>query len=335
MRPYMGQKILKSLVRIGIALCIVLGVAWWLMAQPEIIKAGGTEVLQAHADPRNLEAHVRKLSGDFRQRDYRHPGVLEYAADYIAQQMQASGLTVERQKFKVDGNEYQNVIGRRGPPTSERLVIGAHYDVFSQDQALPGADDNASGVAGLLELARMSASFKSSVSIDFVAYSLEEPPYFKTDQMGSAHHAESLRKDGVSLRGMIGLEMIGYFTDAPGSQEYPSMLLKLFYPSVGDFIAVVGNMDSRQLTREVRRLMRRTELLPVHSLNGPAEIPGVDFSDHASYWNRGYKAVMVTDTAFFRNKNYHTAGDLPETLNYAKMAQVVDAVSAAAAELSK
>jgi Peptidase family M28 len=147
--------------------------------------------------------------------------------------------------------------------------------------------------------------------------------------MGSATHAASLRERGIPVRAMIALEMIGFFTDAPGSQEYPLQILKLFYPSQGNFIGVVGKLGQGALVRRIRNSMRRASSLPVHSISAPIWPPGVDFSDHRSYWEAGYEAVMITDTAFYRNPNYHTTDDTPETLDYERMAMVVKGVYAA------
>jgi Zn-dependent M28 family amino/carboxypeptidase len=225
-----------------------------------------------------------------------------------------------------------NIVATFGPETPERIVVGAHYDTFMD---YPGADDNASGVAGLLELARMLGQAPPSLRVELVAFTLEEPPFFRTDAQGSAVHAESLRAKDVRVRAMLNLEMIGCFSDAPGSQAFPLPLLKLWYPDTGNFIVVVGQLGRGALVRDVKRAMRGASDLPVHSINAPAFIPGVDFSDHLSYWERGYPAVMITDTAFYRNPRYHTAQDTPATLDYARMAKVTDGVHAAVRTLAR
>jgi Zn-dependent M28 family amino/carboxypeptidase len=186
----------------------------------------------------------------------------------------------------------------------------------------PGADDNASGTAGLLELARLLRHSQLGQPVDLVAFTLEEPPYFATPKMGSRVHADSLVASGRRLDAMIGLEMIGCFTER---QPWPSALLALIYPRHGNFVGVVGQPFDGGLARRIKRWMRIPDGVPVYSFNGPTMM-GTDASDHASYWHHGLPAVMVTDTAFMRNPRYHTAADTADTLDYHRMAQVVDAV---------
>lgn len=202
-------------------------------------------------------------------------------------------------------------------------MIGAHYDSHSQT---PGADDNASGVAGLIELAYLFGTTTPKNCVELVAYPLEEPPFFATKKMGSYIHAESLSRDNIKVIGMIALEMIGYFSDEFGSQSYPSKVLHLIYPSTGNFIAVAGNLDQRNFIAKVKSGMKGVTGLKVRSISAPRELPGIDFSDHRNYWAFNYDAIMVTDTAFYRNKAYHTADDTWDRLDYAKLADVVRAV---------
>lgn len=276
-------------------------------------------------DPARLEAHVRALVG-FVPRDETHPENLDRAAAYIRDQLREAGGAVEDQAFEIRGATYRNVIAHFGPATRERIVVGAHYDAAGP---FPGADDNASGVAALIELARLLGRAPPALHVELVAFTLEEPPHFTSPAMGSAVHARSLKARGIAVRAMIALEMLGYFTDAPGSQEYPLPILKLFYPSRGNFIGVVGRLGQGALVRRVAKAMRRATPLPVRSISAPTSLHGVDFSDHRSYWEAGYKAVMITDTAFYRNPNYHTESDTPETLDYGRMARVVEGVWAA------
>jgi Zn-dependent M28 family amino/carboxypeptidase len=193
----------------------------------------------------------------------------------------------------------------------------------------PGADDNASGVAGLIELAHLLGKQPPPRPVELVAYTLEEPPHFRTEHMGSAWHARSLRAAGREVRLMVSLEMIGCFSDAPGSQRFPVPGLDLLYPDRGNFIALVSRISAKGelgATRRAKALMAGATDLAVHSINAPPLLKGIDFSDHLSYWAQGYPALMVTDTAFFRNANYHQAGDTHETLDYARMAKVVQGV---------
>jgi Zn-dependent M28 family amino/carboxypeptidase len=272
------------------------------------------------------------LSQQFSPRDQNNVANLDRAALYIRDRFAAGGARVTEQPFVVAGQTYRNVIGSFGPEAGERIVIGAHYDAYKQ---YPAADDNASGVAGLLELAGLLARQNLSMRVDLVAYTLEEPPYFYTPHMGSMVHAESLRKEGVKVRLMVSLEMIGYFSDQPDSQSFPISLLRLLYPSRGNFVSVVGSVGDGFLVRRIKSTMLAASPLAVYSINAPRFVPGVDFSDHLSYWQAGYPAVMITDTAFYRNHNYHTAQDTAEKLDYQRMAMVVEDVAAVVGDLPR
>lgn len=250
---------------------------------------------------------------------------LNKSARYIHDAFAKVSPRVSYQNFKVNNQEYKNIICSLGPEDGERIIVGAHYDVCG-DQ--PGADDTASGVAGLLEIARLVHEQKPTLKyrIDFVAFALEEPPYFKTDDMGSAVHAKSLKTGGVKVKGMICLEMIGYYSEEKNSQDYPVAALKAIYPSKGNFISVVGNMGQGKLVSHLKKYMQAGSTIGVESLTAPASVPGVDFSDHLNYWRYDFPAVMITNTAFFRNPNYHMPTDTIDTLNFDKMAEVVKGV---------
>ena len=298
---------------------------WLFLARPFVFSSEHVDS-QNRASPVVLEKHVRKLSEDFSPRDWTNPKNLNRAADYIADEFKLSNSKVSFQRFEAEKVEYKNVISEYGTASDlGTVVIGAHYDSYSE---LPGADDNASGVAGLLELGRLLSKEKVPFKVLLVAYSLEEPPFFRTDKMGSAVHAESLIAPNERVKLMISLEMIGYFTDVPDSQEYPSSILKLIYPTVGDFIAIIGKFDLSLATVEIKKAFSDSTNLKALSMNAPAAIPGIDFSDHLNYWERGMDAVMITDTAFLRNKNYHKQNDTYDRLNYAKMSQVIEGVLA-------
>jgi Zn-dependent M28 family amino/carboxypeptidase len=249
-------------------------------------------------------------------------GSLEKAKQYVKTQFEAYGYQTEEQLFEVSGSTYTNIICRYQVGEKKRLVIGAHYDVCGDT---PGADDNASGIAGLLELARLiqEAQPELEYGIEFVAYTLEEPPFFGTDNMGSAIHAKSLYDNKVQVLGMICLEMIGYFTDAKESQRYPAPGLSLIYPKTGNFITVAGLWSQRKLVNRITKIMRKTGAIPVVAFKAPKMLPGIDFSDHRNYWKYDYEAVMITDSSFYRNPNYHQRTDTPDTLDYARMAEVV------------
>ncbi|MSP40926.1 MAG: M28 family peptidase [Deltaproteobacteria bacterium] len=296
---------------------------WIAIARPTLSKTDGAKRAFG-PNPATLRRHVETLSQRFAPRDVDHPENLAKLADYLAGEFKSFGARVRYQEFTVDHLTYKNVLAEYGSETGEVVVIGAHYDTAG-DQ--PGADDNASGVAGLLELGRLLGQTKLTTNVVLAAYTLEEPPLFGSESMGSAVHAHSLRNDGASVKLMISLEMIGYFTDRPDSQGFPFSLLKLFYPSTGNFIIVVDRVFSDQ-ARRLKARMNGVSELPVYSINAPAWVPGVDFSDHVNFWKLGYPAVMVTDSSFYRNDAYHSRRDTAERLDYSKMAQVIDGVFA-------
>jgi Zn-dependent M28 family amino/carboxypeptidase len=271
----------------------------------------------------NLVETVGHLSRAIGERSVIDPQKLDMTAAYIEERLRNSGCTVKRQPFTYRNATYSNIIAEveglreRGDGI---LVIGAHYDTVA---GTPGADDNASGVAGLLELARLTASNPMGRTVHFVAFSLEEFPAFRTKHMGSYFYASLLKDRATRVYGMISLEMLGYYCETEGCQLYPSSLFRLFYPSRGNFISFVGNLSSRSFMHAVKESFVAASGLPVRSLTGISLIPGVDFSDHRNFWKLGYPAFMITDTAFYRNPNYHGPGDTAETLAYGKMADLV------------
>jgi Zn-dependent M28 family amino/carboxypeptidase len=291
-------------------------------------------------DAAELERHVRRMSVDLYPRSYDQPERIEAAAHYIESELAKIGISTESQAVAVDGMNYRNVIARFGPREGSLLVIGAHYDshadvggavseqTYSPATHTPGADDNASGVAALLELARLLAAAPPSRPIELVAYTLEEPPYFRSGDMGSARHARALRAGGRDVELMLSLETIGHYDDAPDSQNYPVPGMSLLYGDRADFIAVVGRFGDFAVTRRVKATLLGATDLSVRSINAPALLPGIDFSDHLSYWREGFPALMITDTAFLRSTHYHGPGDTPEKLDYAKIAKVVQGVFA-------
>jgi len=315
---------------LAIAVLLLGGTASCLVTQPMPFVRPGTGACPV--EPARLETHVRFLTESCSPRDWQSPEGLGKAAEYIAETLRTLGGRVSEQVFEVRGKSFRNIIATFGPSAGERVVVGAHYDAC---EPLPGADDNASGVAGLLELARLLGTQSPVHRVDLVAYTLEEPPFFRSRQMGSARHAQFLKSEGVALKAMIALEMIGRFSDVPGAQRYPTALISPLYPDRGDFIAVVGRLGDISVVRSVKGAMRRATPLPVVSINGPRWIPGLDFSDHHPYWDAGYAAVMVTDTAFYRNGDYHTVEDTPDRLDYVRMARVVQGVHAAVLELAR
>ncbi len=275
------------------------------------------------ADSVILKKHVHSISNSKLFRSESNLIELNRVANYIFDEMKLYSDSVSWQKYTVAQNEYKNIICSFGTENTERIIIGAHYDVC-ENQA--GADDNASGIAGLLELCRLLKNQKLKYRIDLVAYTLEEPPFFRTTKMGSYVHAKYLFDNKIPVKGMICLEMIGYFDERKRTQDYPLGILKLIYGNRGNYITVVQKFYNGKFGRKTKRLMKRANDIRTKSFKGPKSLPGIDFSDHLNYWKFGYRAVMITNTAFYRNKNYHEKTDLPETLNYKKMAFVVDEV---------
>lgn len=285
------------------------------------------------ADPEKLRGHVRTLSETFFPRDSEHPQNLERAALYIQAEMRAAGASPRLETYTVRGKTYCNVIGELGPATSDRIVVGAHYDACGE---FPGADDNASGAAALLELARLLCQSPPPGRVELAAFTLEEPPYFGSPQMGSAVRSEASRKAGERIRAMLCLEMVGRYSDEPGSQTFPGFFLGLLYPTRANFVALVGRPREVFLLRNAKAAMMRASALPVRSMTAPTSLFfGMTLSDHFNYWEAGYPALMVTDTAFFRNLDYHTAEDTPDKLDYDRMAQAIQGVHGAVVELSR
>ncbi|MDB6093479.1 MAG: peptidase [Verrucomicrobia bacterium] len=313
----------RSVLRIALGVFVVIGVAAFVIRQP----AWGRQPRSvAEVEPQRLEAHVRYLAETCFPRDSAHRENLAKAIAYIAEEFRSAGGRVELQEFSTPSGPFQNVIARFGPETGRRIVVGAHFDACG---ARPGADDNASGVAGLLELAHLLGKEKAlPAPVELVAYNLEEPPFFAGPYMGSAVHARRLKAANVPVSLMLSLEMIGCFRDERGSQSYPLPILRLFYPSRGNFIAIVGRWPQRGVVAGFKADCVGSVDLPVVSIAAPAFMQGIDFSDHRNYWAEGYSALMITDTAFLRNPRYHEATDTPDTLDYRRMAEVVRLVHA-------
>jgi Zn-dependent M28 family amino/carboxypeptidase len=278
-----------------------------------------------------LKADVEKLAGEIGERNMWHYAKLNTASDYIEGEFSRAGLQPRRDSYTVDGRECHNIeveivsqqgtVGSTPPPI---VLIGAHYDSVI---GAPGANDNGTGVAGMLALARRFAERRLTETpcntLRFVAFVNEEPPFFQTPQMGSYVYASRCKKRGDRIAAMISLETIGYFSDAPRSQRYPSLGLGVFYPTVGNFIGFVGNVGSRKLVRRALSIFRETRKLPAEGAALPAFIPGVGWSDQWSLWQHGYPGIMITDTAPFRYPHYHRATDTPDKLDYERFALVV------------
>jgi len=282
----------------------------------------------------NLKNHVIELSRNIGERNAIRYESLEKAAEYIETSFKGFGFKPESQVYGLEGRDFRNIsVTLTGTHTPEEIVvIGAHYDTVP---GTPGADDNASGVAGLLELARLFAGRETGRTLRFVAFTNEEPPFFRSRKMGSRVYAREARQKGEKIIAMICLEMIGYFSDEKNVQGYPLPFMKTFYPDTADFIAVVGNLRSRSLVKQVASGLKGQSGVGVESLTTFEWVPGVDFSDHYSFYKEGYPAVMITDTAFYRNVHYHMHTDTPKTLDYSSMAYVVLGLKQAILDLTE
>lgn len=312
----MKSRILKSIISIFLLLALISGALVYLIKRP-YYSVGVKDETSLHVDKNRLRDYVKELSESFLPRDSEHPQNLKLAANYVKSHFEEFNADTYFQSYEIEGEEYSNVISNFGPDTDEVIIVGAHYDAYADH---PGADDNASGVAGLIELGRLLSKQQLSKRIVLVAYACEEPPHFASERMGSFVHSRSITNKTVRL--MISLEMIGYFTDEEKSQSFPIPFLRYLYPEQGNYIAVVGQLFSSDAGSLKNTINYYTDL-DSYSINAPSFVQGVDFSDHRNYWDLNLPAVMVTDTAFFRNKEYHKSTDTYDRLDYESMAKVV------------
>jgi len=282
-----------------------------------------SKITYGQSDTLRIKELLIELTKTERPRNYQNPDQLNQTAEFIYSYFRQYADTVFYQTYVVNGITYGNVVARFGDTINEQLIIGAHYDVCGNQE---GADDNASGIIGLLEIARLLREQKQHKNIELVAYTLEEPPFFRTEYMGAFVHAQSLKQSRAKVSGMICLEMIGYFSDEKHSQRYPIGALKLVYGSRGNYITLVNKFHPGAFARRFTRNFRHKSKVKAKKFKGPKSLPGIDFSDHLNYWAVGISAVMVTDTAFYRNTAYHQDGDTMERLDYKRMAEVIDAV---------
>ncbi|HET7747255.1 MAG TPA: M28 family peptidase, partial [Vicinamibacteria bacterium] len=278
-----------------------------------------------------LRAHVEHLAGRIGERNVWAPRELEAAAVYVEEQLGAAGDPVERHEFSAEGARVRNVVAeRRGSDPAAIVVVGAHYDSVLGS---PGANDNASGVAALLEIARLLRGRPLRSTVHFAGFVNEEPPFFLSDEMGSLQYARRCRSRGETVAAMLSLETIGRYFEAEGSQRYPFPLSAL-YPSTADFIAFVGDLRSRPLLRRVIGRFRAAARFPSEGAALPEAVPGVGWSDHWSFWQNGYPAVLVTDTAPYRDPAYHTADDRPANVDYDRLARVTRGLAEVVADLA-
>lgn len=253
------------------------------------------------------------------ERNTSKKGSLDAAWAKVEHAFSEAGYISKSQSFRAYEQSVANVEAVREGSSSEIVVVGAHYDTA---EGAPGADDNASGIAALFAIARAFEHEKPRRTIRFVAFVNEEPPHFWAPTMGSVHYAQACKERGDKIVSMLSLETLGYYRDEPGTQKYPLAGIGLLYPDRGDFVTFIGNVSSRSLVRESIGVFRQATHFPSEGAALPNFVPGIGWSDHWSFWQSGYDAVMVTDTAPFRNPNYHTAKDLPDTLDYDRLARV-------------
>jgi Zn-dependent M28 family amino/carboxypeptidase len=292
-------------------------------------------MLSTRADPARLRAHVAALAGE--RHPQSSPTALEAAGEYTAAQLSSLGLRVDRHAFSFRGRRYHNIVGAGAAtaPERPRILVGAHFDTVP---GTPGADDNASGVAAMLETARLLATVELDAVVEFVGFNLEEPQGL-TYRVGSRAYAADARRHGVRYGGVFVLEMVGYTDAVPGSQRVPAPLFWKRVPKTGTFLAATGDRRSADLLRtfadNARDAVPDLHLVTFRTPFKGWLVPDTRLSDNASFWDAGYPALMLTDTAFLRNPNYHRSTDGVETLDFRFMAEVADAVATAVAQLAK
>jgi Zn-dependent M28 family amino/carboxypeptidase len=269
---------------------------------------------------RRLRQHVHTLADEIGERNVWQYAALLEAADYLDRNFRELGYSTASQDYQVQGKTVRNLEAELKGTTrpAEILVVGAHYDSV---MGCPGANDNGSGVAALLEIARLLAGKSLARTVRFVAFVNEEPPFFQTGAMGSLVYASRCRQRNERIVSMLSLETIGYYTDAKSSQQYP-FPFSLFYPNTGNFIGFVGNLGSRSFLHRVIRSFREKARFPSEGVAAPGGMMGIGWSDHWAFWQQRYPAVMVTDTALFRYPYYHTAEDTPDRVVYDRLARV-------------
>ena len=308
-------------IAVALALLVAFALAALVAAVVQPVFRRGPAWRGPRADPGRLSGLVHALVALGPRNDA--PGQSR-AADWIRGQIVGGTpfhgeRRLEEQRYVANGESFRNLVVHLGPQTQDRIVIGAHYDVRGP---YPGADDNASGTAALLELARILRGAQLAIGVDLAFYSNEE-----YGLLGSAAHAESVR----GVRAMVSLEMLGCFDQ---TQQFPFAALRLLYPSRGDYIVVVGRLQDVPLVRAVKSALLANGAA-ARSIDAPELIPGIADSDHSSFWRNGARAAMVTDTAWYRNPRYHTARDTPDTLDYGRMARIVDGMAAWASSIPR
>ena len=309
---------------VAVGAVAVAALFWYMVAMPGRSWSSGLPPLsdEDRALRERLRVHVGTIASS--EHNVWTPDRLEAAAVYLETSLSEAGYEVRREEYRSGGAAVRNVLVelKGGARADEIVVVGAHYDSV---RGAPGANDNGSGVAAVIELARALRTSKLARTWRFALFVNEEPPFFRSGEMGSQIHASGARARDEHIVAMFSLETIGYFSDRPGSQYYP-FPLSLFYPNRGDFLAFVANLRSRALLRQTIAAFRAQGEFPSEGIAAPALVPGVDWSDQRSFWEQGYRALMVTDTAFYRYPWYHTPQDTPDKVDYERLARVTRAL---------
>ncbi len=271
-----------------------------------------------------LKAHIAVLAHEIGPRNIFTSDKLNAAAEYIRTFWEKIGYEVITQTYSVQNVPCQNLAieipGKSKP--GEIVLVGAHYDTVSW---APGANDNGSAVAALLELSRLFSKKSPGRTLRFVAFANEEPPFFKTGSMGSLVYAKACQERKENIVGMVCLETIGYYRNEPKTQKYP-FPFRFFYPDKGNFIAVVGNLRSKPLVKSFTRHFMEESDFPVECVATFGFLTGIDWSDHWSFWHYGYPAIMVTDTALFRYPYYHSSEDTSDKIAYHQLCRVTHGI---------
>jgi len=332
--PGLNSRQFARALRLAVLPLLILSGIWFVTGMPGRSWTGPlpplTDREQLIRD--NLRRHVAALAGRIGERNVWRPEAMNAAAGYIHKTLEGAGYRVDLQAFTSRGMTVNNLeaVLPGHDAADEIIVVGAHYDTVAD---CPGANDNTSGVAAMLELARLLAGSTLSRSVRFVAFANEEAPFFYGEEMGSNRYAMRAQAQGERIEAMLSLETLGYYTDEPGTQNYP-FPFSWFYPDTGNFVGFVGNLSSRSLVRQAIGAFRASTAFPSEGVAAPSGIDGIHWSDHWSFWEAGYPAIMVTDTAPFRYPHYHAATDTPQRLDYTGLARVTGGLAEVVAVLA-
>lgn len=332
---YYGKLRPQNLLPLALVLVLLIGGGIFMITMPGHSFAGKLEPLtdSEKTIATRLRQHIEKLAIEIGERSVRRPGTLPATADYLVALLKELGYTVTTQEVKTAGQSLHNVEAelQGSNRRNEIVVVGAHYDSVT---GCPGANDNGTGVASALEIARLLVAQKPSRTLRFVFFVNEEPPYFQTDEMGSYCYAGHCKSRGDNIAGMLSLETIGYYSDAKGSQDYP-FPFSLMYPDTGNFIGFVADLKSRKFLCDCISSFRNHTKFPSEGISAPDFIPGIGWSDQWAFWHYGYPAIMITDTAPYRYPFYHTPGDTADKIDYDRTARVTAGLARVVEDLSQ